>query len=87
VAPGSSDVELRTLLEESTPRLRVYPRETVVGEKLEAIASLRMANTGRPTDNGLIGSFNDWLRDEFRRGAGRKANRRCQVHCALRLPV
>jgi hypothetical protein len=46
VTPGPSDVELRTLLEGMpAPRLRVYPRETVVAEKLEAIASLGMANS------------------------------------------
>ena len=46
VTPGPSDVELRTLLEGMpAPRLRIYPRETVVAEKLEAIASLGMANS------------------------------------------
>ena len=46
VTPGPSDVELRTLLEGMpAPRLRIYPRETVVAEKLEAVASLGMANS------------------------------------------
>ena len=46
VTPAPSEVELRTLLEGMpAPRLRIYPRETVVAEKLEAIASLGMANS------------------------------------------
>ena len=46
VTPGSEEVVYPTLLDDQpAPRLRVYPRATVVAEKLEAIASLGMANS------------------------------------------
>lgn len=46
VIPGPLEAELPTLLDGMpAPRLRVYPRETVVAEKLEAIVSLGMANS------------------------------------------
>lgn len=46
VTPAPLETELPTLLDGvPAPRLRVYPRETVVAEKLEAIASLGMGNS------------------------------------------
>lgn len=46
VTPGPEEAAYPTLLEDMTaPRLRVYPRATVVAEKLEAIVSLGMANS------------------------------------------
>ncbi|PRH81233.1 nucleotidyl transferase AbiEii/AbiGii toxin family protein [Arenimonas caeni] len=46
VTPGPEDAELPTLLEDlPTPSLRIYPRETVFAEKLEAIVVLGMANS------------------------------------------
>lgn len=46
VTPAPLETELPTLLEGMpAPRLRVYPRETVVAEKLEAIASLGLGNS------------------------------------------
>jgi nucleotidyltransferase AbiEii toxin of type IV toxin-antitoxin system len=46
VTPGPQDAEYPTLLDDfPAPKLHVYPRETVVAEKLEAIVSLGMANT------------------------------------------
>lgn len=46
VTPGPEEAVYPTLLDDlPAPRLRVYPRETVVAEKLEAIASLGMANS------------------------------------------
>ncbi|HQR21782.1 MAG TPA: nucleotidyl transferase AbiEii/AbiGii toxin family protein [Burkholderiaceae bacterium] len=46
VIPGPLEAELPTILDGmAAPRLRVYPRETVVAEKLEAIANLGMANS------------------------------------------
>jgi hypothetical protein len=45
VTPGPEEAVYPTLLDEfPAPRLRVYPRATVVAEKLEAIVSLGMAN-------------------------------------------
>ena len=46
VTPGPEDVELPTLLDDlPAPSLRIYPRETVFAETLEAIVVLGMANT------------------------------------------
>ena len=46
VTPGPEEAEYPTLLEDiPAPRLRVYPRASVVAEKLEAIVSLGMANS------------------------------------------
>lgn len=45
VTPGPEDVEYPTLLDSPPPRLRTYPRETVVAEKFEAIVSLGLANS------------------------------------------
>lgn len=46
VTPGPEEAEYPTLLEDMpAPRLRVYPRASVVAEKLEAIVSLGMANS------------------------------------------
>ncbi|MBW8311217.1 MAG: nucleotidyl transferase AbiEii/AbiGii toxin family protein [Rhizobium sp.] len=46
VTPGPEDAELPTLLEDlPAPSLRIYPRETVFAEKLEAIVVLGIANS------------------------------------------
>lgn len=46
VTPGPEEAVYPTLLDDlPPPRLRVYPRAAVVAEKLEAIASLGMANS------------------------------------------
>ncbi len=46
VTPGAEEATYPTLLDGlPAPRLRVYPRATVVAEKLEAIVSLGMANS------------------------------------------
>ena len=46
VTPAPVDVDYPVLLEDMpAPRLRVYPRETVFAEKLEAIATLGIANS------------------------------------------
>jgi predicted nucleotidyltransferase component of viral defense system len=46
VTPGAEDAEYPTpLADVPVPRLKVYPRATVVAEKLEAIGSLGMANS------------------------------------------
>jgi hypothetical protein len=46
VTPGPEEVAYPTLLDDQPPpRLRVYPRATVVAEKLEAMVSLGMANS------------------------------------------
>lgn len=46
VTPGPEEAVYPTVLDDQpAPRLRVYPRATVVAEKLEAIVSLGMANS------------------------------------------
>ena len=45
VTPGVVEAEFPTLLDFPAPRLRAYPRETVVAEKFEAVVRLGMANT------------------------------------------
>ena len=46
VTPGPQDAELPTLLDDlPAPSLRIYPRETVFAEKLEAIVVLGMTNS------------------------------------------
>lgn len=46
VTPGPEEIVYPTLLsDQPAPRLRAYPRATVVAEKVEAMVSLGMANT------------------------------------------
>ncbi len=45
VTPGVVEAEFPTLLDFPAPRLRTYPRETVVAEKFEAMVRLGIANT------------------------------------------
>jgi hypothetical protein len=46
VTPGPEEAVYPTMLDDqSAPRLKVYPRATVVAEKLEAIVSLGMTNS------------------------------------------
>lgn len=45
IEPGAEDIELPVLLDMPSPRLRAYPLETVIAEKLHAMVSLGMANS------------------------------------------
>jgi predicted nucleotidyltransferase component of viral defense system len=45
ITPEALVVEIPPLLDFPAPRLRAYPRETVVAEKLEAMVKLGMANS------------------------------------------
>ena len=45
ITPGAEPADLPTLLDLPAPRLRVYPRETVVAEKVEAMCQLGLANS------------------------------------------
>lgn len=45
ITPEAEVIEFPALLEFPAPRLRAYPRETVVAEKLEAMVKLGLANT------------------------------------------
>lgn len=45
VTPAPAEIDYPTLLDSPAPRVRAYPRETVVAEKLEAITSLGLVNS------------------------------------------
>ncbi|PYU55990.1 MAG: hypothetical protein DMG55_25750 [Acidobacteria bacterium] len=45
IVPLPKEIQYPTLLNFPSPRLRAYPREAVVAEKLEALVKLEMANT------------------------------------------
>ncbi len=45
ITPDAQTVEFPALLDFPAPRLRAYPRETVVAEKLDAMVQLGMANS------------------------------------------
>lgn len=45
VTPEAREIEFPTLLEMPAPKLRAYPRETVVAEKLEAMTKLGVENS------------------------------------------
>lgn len=45
VEPGVAELELPVLLDVPAPRLRTYPRETVIAEKFQAMAVLGRANS------------------------------------------
>ena len=45
VEPGVEEIELPVLLDMPSPRLRAYPQETVIAEKLHAMVMLGLANS------------------------------------------
>ena len=45
VTPGAEEIDYPTLLDFPAPRVRVYARETVVAEKLQAMVALGMLNS------------------------------------------
>lgn len=45
ISPGTVDIEFPTMLAMASPRLRAYPRETVVAEKVHAMVHLGIANS------------------------------------------
>jgi predicted nucleotidyltransferase component of viral defense system len=45
ITPAAETIDFPALLDFPAPRLRAYPRETVVAEKLEAMVQLGMANS------------------------------------------
>ncbi len=45
ITPAAVTLEVPTLLDQPAPRLRVYPKETVIAEKLEALVQLGIANS------------------------------------------
>jgi len=45
ITPAPAITEFPSILSQSRPRIRVYPRETVVAEKFEAMVQLGMTNS------------------------------------------
>lgn len=45
IVPPPVEIDFPTLLDTTKPRLRAYPPETVIAEKLEAMATLGLANS------------------------------------------
>lgn len=45
IEPGAEDIDLPVLLDMPSPRLRAYPQETVIAEKLHAMVTLGLANS------------------------------------------
>jgi len=45
VEPAAEEIEYPTLLDFPNPKIRIYPRETVVAEKFHAMVDLGMANS------------------------------------------
>ncbi|MCP1835358.1 hypothetical protein J2R76_003695 [Bradyrhizobium sp. USDA 4532] len=45
VEPGVQEIDLPVLLDFPAPKLRSYPRETVVAEKFQAMVALGLANS------------------------------------------
>lgn len=45
IEPGAEDIDLPGLLEMPSPRLRAYPQESVIAEKLHAMVVLGLANS------------------------------------------
>ncbi|HCK84807.1 MAG TPA: hypothetical protein DHW63_09920 [Hyphomonadaceae bacterium] len=45
ITPGPTELDFPSLLGMATPRLKAYPPETVIAEKLEAMAALGLASS------------------------------------------
>jgi hypothetical protein len=71
VTPGPEDAVYPTLLDDlPPPRLHVYPRETVIAEKVEAIATLGMANSRMKDYFDLLALARERAVDPRRPGQG-----------------
>ena len=45
IEPGAEEIQLPVLLDMPAPRMRAYPRETVIAEKFQAMVALGRANS------------------------------------------
>ena len=79
VTPGPEDVQYPVMLSEfAAPKLRVYPRYTVVAEKLEALASLGIANSRMKDyfDLWILSRYTEFDGDTLRRAIRATFDRR-----------
>lgn len=74
VTPGPVETDYPVLLDDMpAPRLRVYPRETVFAEKLEAIATLGIANSRMKDYFDLLALIREGAMDEAAQRAAIRA--------------
>lgn len=79
VTPGPDEVQYPVMLPEfEAPKLRVYPRYTVVAEKLEALASLGIANSRMKDyfDLWILSQYADFDGDTLRQAIRATFDRR-----------
>ena len=79
VTPGPEAVEYPVMLDEfPAPKLRVYPRYTVVAEKLEALISLGVANSRMKDyfDLWVLARHSDFEGEVLRQAIGATLSRR-----------
>jgi hypothetical protein len=78
VHPGSEEKDYPTILNLPAPRLRVYPRETVVAEKFEAMVYLGTLNTRMKDffDIWLLARQFDFVGAELARAIGKTFDNR-----------
>lgn len=79
VTPGPEDVEYPVMLSEfAAPKLRVYPRYTVVAEKFEALSSLGIANSRMKDyfDLWILAQHTDFKGDTLRQAVQATFDRR-----------
>jgi predicted nucleotidyltransferase component of viral defense system len=79
ITPASDDIEYPSMLGLPSPRLRAYPRETVIAEKLQAMVALGMANS-RMKD-----FYDVWMMSHELRFEGRTLSRAIQATFQRRL--
>jgi hypothetical protein len=82
VTPGPDDVEYPVMLAEfAAPKLRVYPRYTVVAEKFEALSKLGIANSRMKDyfDLWVLARHTDFVGDILRRAVQATFERRKTV--------
>lgn len=82
VTPGPEDVEYPVMLSEfAAPKLRVYPRYTVVAEKFEALSSLGIANSRMKDyfDLWILAQHTDFDGDTLRQAVQATFDRRKTV--------
>lgn len=79
VTPGPEDAQYPVMLSEfAAPKLRVYPRYTVVAEKLEALVSLGIANSRMKDyfDLWILSRYTEFDGDTLRRAVRATFDRR-----------
>src|SRR5260370_40020774 len=85
IEPGLQEIALPVLLDLPAPRLRSYPRETVIAEKFQAMVMLGRANTRMKDfyDIWVLARSFDYKRDALARAiAATFARRKTEIPIA-----